>query len=320
MSAAEFIHSGKLFINGRYEDGASGKTFDVINPATGELLTTVPDGDARDVDRAVAAARASFEKKSLARNGSVEEGEDPVEHLRTAGEAQGRAGRARSRWRTARRCAKPRGADVDPAVDAFRYYAGWVRKIYGETIPVDGPFLNYTLREPVGVVGAIVPWNYPLHRGVESCAGAGLRLFGGAEAIGDDAADRVEAGRNCMRSGAAGGRAQRGHRLRRRRPARRWRCHMDVDKISFTGQHRERRGALLKASAESNLKRAEPGTRRQVSEHRLPGCRYGRGDQVGVLRHFREQGRDLQRRLAPVAAAGYSRPVSGTAGGARAKR
>ena len=54
------------------------------------------------------------------------------------------------------------GADVGPAADCFRYYAGWVRKIYGETIPVDGPYFNYTLREPVGVVGAIVPWNFPL--------------------------------------------------------------------------------------------------------------------------------------------------------------
>ncbi len=54
------------------------------------------------------------------------------------------------------------GADVAPAADCFHYYAGWVRKQYGETIPVDGPFLNYTLREPVGVVGAIVPWNFPL--------------------------------------------------------------------------------------------------------------------------------------------------------------
>src|SRR5579862_5065174 len=68
MSASETItpklNHGKLFINGRHEDAASGKTIDVMNPATGELLTTVPDGDARDVDRAVAAARASFEKKT----------------------------------------------------------------------------------------------------------------------------------------------------------------------------------------------------------------------------------------------------------------
>src|SRR5258708_9958924 len=64
------------------------------------------------------------------------------------------------------------GADVGPAIESFRYYAGWVRKIYGETIPVDGPFLNYTLREPVGVVGAIVPWNYPLQLAVWKVAPA----------------------------------------------------------------------------------------------------------------------------------------------------
>src|SRR3989442_9213446 len=68
MSAVEAIkpklNPGKLFINGRHEDAASGRTIDVMNPATGERLTTVPDGDAADVDRAVAAARASFEKKS----------------------------------------------------------------------------------------------------------------------------------------------------------------------------------------------------------------------------------------------------------------
>src|SRR5260370_34072279 len=64
------------------------------------------------------------------------------------------------------------GSDVGPAIEAFRYYAGWVRKIYGETIPVDGAFLNYTLREPVGVVGAVVPWNYPLQLAVWKVAPA----------------------------------------------------------------------------------------------------------------------------------------------------
>ncbi len=66
-----------------------------------------------------------------------------------------------NRWRMAR----PIGGAArrrNPGIDSFRYYAGSVRRIYGETIPVDGPFLNYTLREPVGVVGAIVPWNYPV--------------------------------------------------------------------------------------------------------------------------------------------------------------
>src|SRR5450755_2071731 len=165
MSAAEAIQSkfapGKLFINGHHEDAASGKTIDVINPATGELLTSVPDGESGDVDRAVAAARASFEKKTW-------RGMDPsrkekilwdlaellVKHKDELARLE-----SQENGKTLREAI---GADVEPAIDAFRYYAGWVRKIYGETIPVDGPFLNYTLREPVGVVGAIVPWNYPL--------------------------------------------------------------------------------------------------------------------------------------------------------------
>ena len=166
MSAVEAIkpklNPGKLFINGRHEDAAGGKTIDVMNPATGELLTTVPDGDARDIDRAVAAARASFEKKSW-------RGMDPskkekilwdVAELLVKHKEELSVLESMENGKTVREAA---GADVGPAIDSFRYYAGWVRKIYGETIPVDGPFLNYTLREPVGVVGAIVPWNFPLN-------------------------------------------------------------------------------------------------------------------------------------------------------------
>ena len=165
MSALEAIKQQlkpfKHFINGRWEDSASGKTIDVINPATGELLTTVPDGDAADIDRAVAAARASFERKTW-------RGLDPSKRekiLWTIAEVLAKHKEelctleSMENGKTLREAA---GADVDPAIDALRYYAGWVRKIHGETIPVDGPFLNYTLREPVGVVGAIVPWNYPL--------------------------------------------------------------------------------------------------------------------------------------------------------------
>jgi aldehyde dehydrogenase (NAD+) len=165
MSTAEAakptLKQGKLFINGREEDAASGKTIDVINPATGELLTTVPDADTADVDRAVAAARASFEKKTW-------RGIDPSKREKILLDIADLLAKHRDEMamivslETGKTLREAAGADVGPAVDAFRYYGGWVRKIYGETIPVDGPYLNYTLREPVGVVGAIVPWNYPL--------------------------------------------------------------------------------------------------------------------------------------------------------------
>jgi acyl-CoA reductase-like NAD-dependent aldehyde dehydrogenase len=178
MSVAEEIKQQlqprRLFINGRREEAEHGRTIDVVNPATGELLTTVPDGAAADVDRAVAAARASFERKSW-------RGMDPskkekilwdVSEILLKHREELAVLESMENGKTVREAG---GADVDPAIDAFRYYAGWVRKIYGETIPVDGPFLNYTLREPVGVVGGIVPWNYPLQIAAWKVAPASCR-------------------------------------------------------------------------------------------------------------------------------------------------
>jgi acyl-CoA reductase-like NAD-dependent aldehyde dehydrogenase len=139
----------------------TGHHIDVINPATGELIATVPDGDAEAVDAAVAAARESFEKKTW--RGMAPSKRERI--LWNIGELllkyrDDLAGIiSRENGKTLREAV---GTDVFTAADCFRYYAGWVRKIYGETIPVDGPYLNYTLREPVGVVGAIVPWNFPL--------------------------------------------------------------------------------------------------------------------------------------------------------------
>ena len=257
MSTTEIVkpqlHPGKLFINGRGEESGCGRTIDVCNPATGELLTTVPDADAADVDRAVAAARASFEKKSW-------RGMDPSKKEKILWEIGELLHKHREELsvleslengKTVREAA---GADVAPAIDAFRYYAGWVRKIYGETIPVDGPYLNYTLREPVGVVGAIVPWNYPLQLAVWKLAPAlacgcsvvlkpsemtpltALRLAEiCAEAGIPDGVVNVVTG-----YGATAGEALA--------------LHMDVDKISFTGSTRTAR-RLMAASGESNLKR-----------------------------------------------------------------
>ncbi len=257
MTTAEAIQAklspGKLFLNGRREDASSGKTIDVINPATGQLLTTVPDGEAADVDRAVSAARASFEKKSW-------RGMDPsskekilwdIAELLVKHKHELAALESMENGKTLREAA---GADVGPAIDAFRYYAGWVRKIYGETIPVDGPYLNYTLREPVGVVGAIVPWNYPLQLAVWKVAPA---LACGCSIVLKPSEmtplTALKLAELCMEAGLPEGVLNivtgyghtAGEALGR---------HMDVDKVSFTGSTRTGR-ALLKASAESNLKR-----------------------------------------------------------------
>jgi len=242
-----------LFIHGRYQESSSQRRIEVRNPATGELLTTVPDADPADVDRAVAAARASFEKKSW-------RGLDPSRKeaiLWNIGELLAKhkdelaALESMENGKTLREAA---GADVQPAVDCFRYYAGWVRKIYGETIPVDGPFLNYTLREPVGVVGAIVPWNYPLQIAVWKVAPA---LACGCSVVLKPSEmtplTALKLAEYCLEAGVPEGvvnvvtgyGATAGEALAR---------HMEVDKISFTGSVRTAR-ALLKASAESNLKR-----------------------------------------------------------------
>jgi len=155
----------KMLINGKWVDSASGKTFPTYNPATGEVLSHVAEGDREDIDRAVKAARAAFEKGPWAKISPSERG--------------------RMMWRLADLIEKhteefaqlesldngkplkiARIADLPLAVDHFRYYAGWATKIEGNTIPMglarQGSYHAYTVREPVGVVGQIIPWNFPL--------------------------------------------------------------------------------------------------------------------------------------------------------------
>ena len=252
-SVKQQLRPGRLFINGQWEEAASGKTIEVHNPATGDLLTTVPDGESPDVDRAVAAARASFEKKTW-------RGLDPskkenilwnVAELLLKYKEELSILESMENGKTVREAA---GADVDPAIDCFRYYAGWVRKLHGETIPVDGPYLNYTLREPVGVVGAIVPWNYPLQLAVWKVAPA---LACGCSVVLKPSEmtplTALRLAEICVEAGVPQGVLNvvtgygwtAGEALAR---------HIDVDKISFTGSTRTGR-VLLRASAESNLKR-----------------------------------------------------------------
>ena len=157
----------KMLINGKWVDAASGKTFATYNPATGEVLARVAEGDREDIDRAVKAARAAFETGRWPQLTPSERGRaiwklaDLLEeNLEEFAELESLDN------------GKPlkiaRVADVPLAVDLLRYMAGWATKIEGNTIPISVPyapgakFLAYTLREPVGVVGQIIPWNFPL--------------------------------------------------------------------------------------------------------------------------------------------------------------
>ena len=166
--AAEFIDKPrKMLINGKWVDSISGKTFPTYNPATGEVLAQVAEGDKADIDAAVKAARAAFDKGPWRKLTPSERGkliwkladllEQNVEEFATLETLDN---------------GKPltiaRAADVPLAAELFRYMAGWATKIEGTTIPLSVPYtpgaqyLAYTLREPVGVVGQIIPWNFPL--------------------------------------------------------------------------------------------------------------------------------------------------------------
>ncbi len=154
---------GRLLINGRWVESASGRTFVKDEPSTGEALFTAYEGDAADVDAAVRAARAVFDNPSHSwRRMTPHDRERLLHRLADLIEAN----RAQLAELLTLENGKPLPAaegEVASSVRMFRYYAGWPTKIEGDVKPVSIPNrLNYTLREPVGVVGAIIPWNFPL--------------------------------------------------------------------------------------------------------------------------------------------------------------
>ena len=157
----------QLFINGQWADAASGKTFETPNPATGETLAHIAEGDAEDIDRAVRAARRAFEDGPWSRMTPSERGriiwrigDLILEHVDELAQLESLDN------------GKPFGvaqaADVPLAADLFHYMAGWATKIEGNTINISVPYMpganfhSYTLREPLGVIGQIIPWNFPL--------------------------------------------------------------------------------------------------------------------------------------------------------------
>ncbi|HKD62559.1 MAG TPA: aldehyde dehydrogenase family protein [Candidatus Acidoferrales bacterium] len=155
----------KMLINGKWVDSASGKTFPTYNPATGEVLSNVAEGDSEDIDRAVKAARAAFETGPWAKISPSERGR-MIWRLADLIEKHTEEFAQLESLDNGKPLKIARIADIPLTVDNFRYYAGWSTKIEGNTIPMglakQGSFHAYTVREPVGVVGQIIPWNFPL--------------------------------------------------------------------------------------------------------------------------------------------------------------
>ena len=155
------LKPGKIFIGGRWVDSLSGKTFPTVNPATGETLTLLAESDARDVDAAVAAAHKAFSSGPWAEMSAADRGKI----LWKIGDLVDKDNEELGTLETldnGKPIFESRQVDMPMVAEVFRYYAGWATKVYGETAPVRGPFFHYTLREPLGVVAAIVPWNFPL--------------------------------------------------------------------------------------------------------------------------------------------------------------
>ncbi len=242
-----------MFIGGEWVQSASGKTFPTVNPATGETLCQVAEGDKPDVDRAVKAARKAFEEGPWPRmNASdrgrllnkladlIEENRDELAVLESLDNGK------------PLRDAK--GADLPLTVKAYRYYAGWADKNHGKTIPVDGNYFCYTRHEPVGVVGQIIPWNFPMLmqawkwgpalacgctvvlKPAEQTPLTALRVAKLAQEAGfPDGVINVVPGYGPTAGAALSG-------------------HMDVDKVAFTGEGKTGQ-IIMEAAAKSNLKR-----------------------------------------------------------------
>jgi aldehyde dehydrogenase (NAD+) len=149
-----------LFIGGKFLDSVSGKTFAAINPATGETICQVAEGDKADVDLAVKAARKALEEGPWGRMDAADRGR-LLFKLADLIEKQAEDLAALESLNSGKTINDSRG-DMQGVVNTLRYYAGWADKIEGRTVPVRGNFLSYTLRQPVGVVGQIIPWNFPL--------------------------------------------------------------------------------------------------------------------------------------------------------------
>jgi aldehyde dehydrogenase (NAD+) len=225
---------------------------ETVNPATGEVLGRVREADAAVVDRAVAAARRAFADPAWAGLARRER----ARLLRRVGEVA-----RRHRAELATLIALENGKlyreayddDMPDTADVFDYYAGWTDKLYGETCPVDGAFLNYTLRLPLGVCGLIVPWNFPLLLAawkiapalamgntvvVKPAPSTPYSLVRFLELV-QESVELPPGVLNCVLGGA-----EAGELLTR---------HAGVDKISFTGSTATGR-RVLHGAADSNLK------------------------------------------------------------------
>ena len=250
---APVVKDQPLFINGKWQDSVSGKTFETINPATGKVICNVAEGDKADIDLAVKAARKQFDSGEWSKMNASDRGR-LLYKLADLVEKHQEELAALESLDNGKPYRDSLAADLALTIKCYRYYAGWADKIHGKTIPIDGPFFCTTRHEPIGVVGQIIPWNFPLLMqawkwGPSLAAGCtivlkpaeqtpltALRVAALAQEAGfPDGVINVVPG-----FGPTAGAALTSH--------------MDVDKVAFTGETNTGR-LIMEAAAKSNLKR-----------------------------------------------------------------
>ena len=248
------IKQTKLLINNRWVDSVSGKRFDTINPATGEPIAQVAEADKADVDLAVKAARAAFHSKSPWRRMSAAERGRLLNKLADLIEKNADELATLESLDNGKPKSVAAAADLPLTIACYRYFAGWADKVQGKTIPISGDYFCYTRHEPVGVVGQIIPWNFPLLMQAWKLAPA---LATGNTVVLKTAEQTplsgLRVGELILEAGfpegvvniLAGYGPTAGQAIAR---------HMDVDKVAFTGST-EVGHLIMQASAETNLKR-----------------------------------------------------------------
>lgn len=246
------IGQTKLLINNEWVESISGKRFETINPATGEVICNVSEADAADVDKAVVAAKNAFHNGEWSRMSATRRGEllykladlieqniDDLARLETLDNG------------------KPLTlsyGDLNLVLRCYRYYAGWADKVQGKTIPINGDYFCYTRHEPIGVVGQIIPWNFPLlmqaWKLAPALATGNVVVMKTAE---QTPLSALRVGELIVEAGfppgvvniLSGYGPTAGAAISR---------HMDVDKLAFTGST-EVGHMVMEAAAKSNLKR-----------------------------------------------------------------
>ncbi|KAJ7539012.1 hypothetical protein O6H91_11G073100 [Diphasiastrum complanatum] len=281
LKAPVEVQHTKLLINGEFVDALSGKTFPTLDPRTEEVIANVAEGDQEDVNRAVKAAREAFDKGPWPRMSSYERSKIIYRYADLLEKYNDELA-ALETLDSGKTFEQASVVEIPLVTRTFRYFAGWADKIQGLTIPTDGAYHAYTFHEPIGVVGQIVPWNFPLvmyaWKVAPALACGNTIVLKTAE---QTPLSSILAGKLALEAGLppgvlniiSGYGPTAGAAIAN---------HMDIDKVAFTGSTNVGK-IIMKAAADSNLK---PVTLELGGKSPFIICEDADVDQAVELSHF----------------------------------